>query len=97
MDKTPPFRCPKEGCNYQTKHKPDWARHYGSVHQLIPKYLKEYLEEQLTQKEAKNNAESLFNSSSMSNGGSQVKVPAISDGERTYSAFLPKADLNQVQ
>jgi hypothetical protein len=38
-DKSAPFRCPKEGCTYQTKHKPDWARHYGSVHHLIGKYL----------------------------------------------------------
>ena len=44
QDKSPPFKCPVEGCQYQTKHKPDWARHYGSVHQLIAKYLKEYLE-----------------------------------------------------
>merc|ERR1719266_636067 len=44
IDKSPPFRCPVEGCHYQTKHKPDWARHYGSVHLLIAKYLKEYLE-----------------------------------------------------
>ena len=33
-DRCPPFRCPVEGCSYQTKHKPDWARHYGSVHQV---------------------------------------------------------------
>ena len=33
-----------DGCQYQTKHKPDWARHYGSVHQLIAKYLNEYFE-----------------------------------------------------
>ncbi len=42
-NKTSPFTCPVEGCLYQTKHKPDWARHYGSVHKYIDKYLKEYL------------------------------------------------------
>ncbi len=42
--KTPPYRCPIEGCPYETKHKPDWARHYGSVHKYLDKYLKEYLE-----------------------------------------------------
>ena len=31
--------------SYQTKHKPDWARHYGSVHHYIGKYLQEYLDE----------------------------------------------------
>jgi hypothetical protein len=25
-----------------------------------------------------------------------LKIPGITDGERTYSAFLPKADLNQI-
>jgi hypothetical protein len=44
VDKTPPYRCPMEGCSYKTKHKPDWARHYGSVHKLLEKYKKEFLE-----------------------------------------------------
>ncbi len=44
-NKSAPFACPVEGCSYQTKHKPDWARHYGSVHKFIDKYLKEYLAE----------------------------------------------------
>jgi hypothetical protein len=42
--KAPPYKCPIEGCPYETKHKPDWARHYGSVHKYLDKYLKEYLE-----------------------------------------------------
>merc|ERR1711879_905773 len=42
--KSPPYKCPIEGCPYETKHKPDWARHYGSVHKYLDKYLKEPLE-----------------------------------------------------
>ena len=42
--KSPPYKCPIEGCPYETKHKPDWARHYGSVHKYLDKYLKEHLE-----------------------------------------------------
>ncbi|CAB4068537.1 KDM3 [Lepeophtheirus salmonis] len=44
---SPPFSCPEEGCSYTSKHKPDWARHYGSVHKYIEKYLKEKLEENM--------------------------------------------------
>ena len=52
-DNSAPFTCPFEGCLYKTKHKPDWARHYGSVHKFLDKYLEEKLaEEGLTIEEA---------------------------------------------
>jgi len=117
-DKSAPFKCPIEGCSYQTKHKPDWARHYGSVHQFIAKYLKEYLEDQeqnqgqpdsssQVQQQAKpepaqaqqTNEISLkvtaSTSSALATAG-KIDIPEVTDGKRTYSAFLPKADLHQV-
>lgn len=45
VDKTPPFRCPALECSYQTRERDKWSRHYGSVHGLIKKYLKQYFEE----------------------------------------------------
>jgi hypothetical protein len=118
-DKSAPFKCPIEGCSYQTKHKPDWARHYGSVHHFITKYLKEYLEEngqnetspesglqeqpkaeatvvpaaQATELAVKTTASS---SRTATVTARKLEVPEVTDGERTYSAFLPKADLQQV-
>lgn len=78
----------------------DWARHYGSVHQFIPKYLKEYIVEQEAAQKQSNIITKAFTtatpSSSNSSKSSEVKIPGITDGERTYSAFLPKADLNQI-
>eukprot|EP00095_Tigriopus_kingsejongensis_P003194 maker-scaffold91_size383040-snap-gene-2.25 protein:Tk03194 transcript:maker-scaffold91_size383040-snap-gene-2.25-mRNA-1 annotation:"probable domain-containing histone demethylation protein 2c" len=44
----PPYPCPVESCSYQTKHKPDWARHYGSVHKFLDKYITQYFEENPT-------------------------------------------------
>jgi len=110
-DKSAPFKCPMEGCAYQTKHKPDWARHYGSVHHFIAKYLKEYLDEheqhpvqephqalqQQHQQLQQQNELSLEAPSSSSTTSSGLDPPAVTDGERTYSAFLPKADLHQVE
>ena len=135
-DKSAPFKCPIEGCSYQTKHKPDWARHYGSVHSFIAKYLKEYLDEHggpvpvpvplpvaapvpvpvdSTSQEQPPPVEQnsllhqdaelpLKSSSSMSTSASATRpapakkldIPEVTDGERTYSAFLPKADLQQI-
>ena len=40
-----PYKCPEENCKFETKHKPDWARHYGSVHKVVDKLLKQYMEE----------------------------------------------------
>ena len=40
-----PHKCPEENCKFETKHKPNWARHYGSVHKIVDKMLKQYLEE----------------------------------------------------
>lgn len=40
-----PFKCPEDGCKFETKHKPDWARHFGSVHKHVEKLLNKYLEE----------------------------------------------------
>ena len=45
IDKSPPFRCPAPECSYQTRERDKWSRHYGSVHGLIKKYLKQYFEE----------------------------------------------------
>ena len=45
LDKSPPFRCPAPDCNYQTRERDKWGRHYGSVHGLIKKYLQQYFEE----------------------------------------------------
>ena len=39
-----PYKCPEEGCKFETKHKPDWARHYGSVHKVVERLLRDYLE-----------------------------------------------------
>ena len=103
-DKSSPFKCPMEGCSYQTKHKPDWARHYGSVHQLIGKYLKEYLDQRREQQGGELSVEATTTSTSCSSStsgsgsgsGSGLDVQGVTDGERTYSAFLPKAELHQV-
>ena len=99
-DKSSPFKCPMEGCTYQTKHKPDWARHYGSVHQFIGKYLKEYLDQRREQQGGELSVEATTTStscsSSTSGSGSGLDVQGVTDGERTYSAFLPKAELHQV-
>ena len=105
-DKSAPFKCPMEGCSYQTKHKPDWARHYGSVHQFIGKYLKEYLDqhqqqpqqvEEPQQVRLQQQNELSLEAPSSSSTSSGLDLPAVTDGERTYSAFLPKADLHQVK
>ena len=40
-----PFKCPEVDCKFETKHKPDWARHFGSVHKHVEKLLSNYLEE----------------------------------------------------
>lgn len=40
-----PYKCPEENCKFETKHKPDWAKHYGSVHKVVDRMLKQYLEE----------------------------------------------------
>merc|ERR1719270_2138161 len=40
-----PYKCPEESCKFETKHKPDWARHYGSVHKVMERLLKQYMEE----------------------------------------------------
>ena len=40
-----PYKCPEENCKFETKHKPDWARHYGSVHKVVDRLLAQYLEE----------------------------------------------------
>ena len=45
VDKSPPFRCPAPDCSYETRERDKWSRHYGSVHGLIKKYLKQYFEE----------------------------------------------------
>ena len=45
VDKSPPFRCPAQDCSYQTRERDKWSRHYGSVHGLIKKYLKQYWKE----------------------------------------------------
>ena len=115
-DKSAPFKCPIEGCSYQTKHKPDWARHYGSVHSFIAKYLKEYLDEHgghvptptdsssqdqppVEQTSLHPDPElSLKSSASTSRPAPARKldISEVTDGERTYSAFLPKADLQQI-
>ena len=44
-DKSPPFRCPAPDCTYSTRERDKWSRHYGSVHGLIKKYLKQYWDE----------------------------------------------------
>ena len=44
-DKSPPFRCPAPDCSYSTRERDKWSRHYGSVHGLIKKYLKQYFDE----------------------------------------------------
>ena len=44
-DKSPPFRCPAQDCTYSTRERDKWSRHYGSVHGLIKKYLKQYWDE----------------------------------------------------
>ena len=105
-DKSPPFKCPVAGCSYSTKHKPDWARHYGSVHQYISKYLKEYMEENKA-KEEHNLATTSVKTELGLEGqksmplnpdgpSSKPSTADISDGERTYSAFLPTADLSKI-
>ncbi len=86
LDKSPPFRCPVDGCQYQTKHKPDWARHYGSVHQLIAKYLKEYLETH----EAKTEPLEVPDMPELND----IKEEPLE--EKTYSAYLPKSELTQI-
>ena len=40
-----PFKCPEEECKFETKHKPDWARHFGSVHKHVERLLAKYLAE----------------------------------------------------
>merc|ERR1711884_113983 len=40
-----PYKCPEEGCKFETKHKPDWARHYDSVHKVVERLLRQYMEE----------------------------------------------------
>ena len=40
-----PFKCPEGDCKFETKHKPDWARHFGSVHKHVERLLAKYLEE----------------------------------------------------
>ena len=40
-----PFKCPEVDCQFETKHKPDWARHFGSVHKHVEKMLARYMEE----------------------------------------------------
>ena len=40
-----PYKCPEESCKFETKHKPDWARHYGSVHKIVDKMIRQYMEE----------------------------------------------------
>jgi hypothetical protein len=40
-----PYKCPEPGCKFETKHKPDWARHFGTVHKYVERYLARYLEE----------------------------------------------------
>ena len=49
-DKSPPFRCPAPDCSYETRERDKWSRHYGSVHGLIKKYLKQYFDEHPEQK-----------------------------------------------
>ena len=113
-DKSSPFKCPIEGCSYQTKHKPDWARHYGSVHHFITKYLKEYLDEQeqnqgqldpnekvqqqVEQDKEQQTGEIPLNVTPSTSSAATGKGDSseVTDGKRTYSAFLPKADLHQV-
>ena len=99
-DKSAPFKCPMEGCSYQTKHIPDWARHYGSVHQFIGKYLKEFLDQQqqqVPQQQQQHQPNELSMEATSSSSSSGLELQGVTDGERTYSAFLPKADLHQVQ
>ena len=43
-DKIPPYKCPISGCSFQTKLRLSWLRHYGIMHGLNEKYLKEYKE-----------------------------------------------------
>ena len=110
-DKSPPFKCPVAGCSYSTKHKPDWARHYGSVHQYISKYLKEYMEENKTKEEPFPATAAIKTESGQEANAPRAQHPLpltqdgqgnkstsadISDGERTYSAFLPTADLSKI-
>ena len=40
-----PYKCPEENCKFETKHKPDWARHYGSVHKVVDRLLKQYMDD----------------------------------------------------
>ena len=97
IDKNPPFRCPVEGCPYQTKHKPDWARHYGSVHHLIAKYLKEYLETHEAKTEPEVDAvepEMDLSNTGTSCGNGDDAMEDID--EKTYTAYLPKADLSMI-
>merc|ERR1719412_480389 len=111
-DKSPPFKCPVAGCSYSTKHKPDWARHYGSVHQYISKYLKEYMEENKANKESVQDVSTTKTDPGSSGHSPQLQNPLpssqddpnnkamstadVTDGERTYSAFLPTADLSKI-
>ena len=110
VEKSPPYKCPVKDCAYQTKHKPDWARHYGSVHHFINKYLKDFLDERerlgITTRESEFFQVKVAPSQlAAATAAPMPQTPpkpmvqiqnSVSDGERTYSAFLPKENLSAI-
>ncbi len=97
-NKSAPFTCPIEGCTYQTKHKPDWARHYGSVHKFIDKYLKEHLAMSPMAKPIPKVTPTDSGENSAKENPPAVEVtPAPSQNSPLMiSEFLPKAELSQI-
>ena len=75
-DKSPPFRCPAPDCNYETRERDKWSRHYGSVHGLIKKYLKQYFDEH---PEEKRSSASINNSDQSSPIPNTLTSPPSSD------------------
>lgn len=91
-----PYKCPIDGCNYSTKHKPDWARHYGSVHKFLDKYINQYFEE--NPEAVRYNLPSKENSSSTpgttDNMPSLLKAP-IPNMNEIFSTALSQQNLTE--
>ena len=99
--KGPPYCCPIPDCPYQTKHKPDWARHYGSVHKFIDKYLQEHLAVHplpTPQNNLEKKVVTAPEEKPSSNATSSVTQEASfnQDNDTKFSNCLPKEELSQI-
>ena len=107
-NKTPPFKCPMPDCSYETKHKPDWIRHYGSVHKFLFKLLDKFLQDK-REREMGEALEAMTapspspeppkqaaNQLAGARRSSVQGAPGSSNQQRTYTEYLPKAELSVI-